>query len=277
MEGNYSLARKAARFSFFAPLAIAVLWLVLSPLTTASFAARMVCAITGSLLISVALVCAGYALIATKKCGRAGILIFAASGLLLNCLLIAATVRTAQKNRNRPRVPLYTLTQLDHMLPVLEGSQSYIDEDFGFRFELPEAFAENPEGTTMPNVIHAFIRTSTNGNQVVVINRLGSMLDPETPAADFVEKQITQLPPGSEVEAFTAQWGPFEVPGVDVLLQGQQRILEVQVPLTGEAVQINIGGPEAMQDELRWLLDNLLKSLRARSNWEALLPPTPAP
>jgi hypothetical protein len=275
MKGKHSLARKAAHFSFFAPLAIAVLWLVLSPLTSTSVAARLTCAIAGSLLISIAVVSAAYALQAMKTCGRQGILVFAVSGLLINGLLIAATARRAQVNRTRPRVPPYTLAQMNNMLPVLENSLAIVDEDFGFRFELPAGFVENPQGKAMPNVIHAFILRSTNGNRVVVINRLGSLLEPGTSPGVLVEKQEEQLPPGSRVEAFSASWGAYEIPGVMVLLQGEQRVLEVQLPLATEAVQLNIAGPETLKDDMHGLLNDILRSFRSRSSWEATQPGLP--
>jgi hypothetical protein len=275
MKAQHSLARKAALFSFFAPLAIAVLGLVLSPLTSASAAARLTCAIAGSLLISIAVVSAAYALLAIKTYGRQGILVFAVFGLLINGLLIAGTVQKARVNSTRPRVPPYTLAQMNNMLPVLENSLAIVDEDFGFRFELPAGFVENPQGKAMPNVIHAFILRSTNGNRVVVINRLGSLLEPGIPPSVLMEKQEEQLPPGSRVEAFSANWGAYEIPGVKVLLQGEQRVLEVQLPLATEAVQLNIGGPETLKDDMHGLLNDILRSFRARSSWEATQPGLP--
>jgi hypothetical protein len=169
------------------------------------------------------------------------------------------------------------LTQLNSMQQVHQNSITVFDPRFGFRFELPPGFVKNPNPPPASQVIHSYIRLAPSGapETVVIINRLYAPMKPEMlkpspkDLEDFKKGLLVSAPNALLAETTGEKWKSHKlcVFLTEMPLKGEMiSSWSTQVPLAGEAIQVQVVGPKDAQDRSRQVLKYILGSLQGNSN-----------
>lgn len=137
------------------------------------------------------------------------------------------------------------------------------DYVFGFRVEVPETFVELEADSSDPDTIHKYIEREPAPNQpacVIQIQRLRGLIGLDSRMAD------TEIPVEQGV-ATTVQEYVWRDHKMDVLRQTltlqtdiQYVVFGIQYPLSGEAVQVQVGGPQARESEVHSLFSRVATS-----------------
>ncbi len=200
-------------------------------------------------------------------------------GLLLNGGVITLNFGAVSFIRSMAgRSSRTTLVQLNSMPQIFSNSVPVFEPRFGFRLELPKGFIKHPNPPPGRNVIHSYIRYSAKGMPEVVVNIMrlhGTLaLRKGKPSVEQLEEfkraMRKSLPHALLVRVEQEQWKSHTL---DVFLaempsQGEMTSLwSVQVPLAGEAIQIQVGGLKGGEDQYRQVLVHIIKSIQGNSNW----------
>jgi len=174
----------------------------------------------------------------------------------------------------------YMLTTLAAIIFPLTTSTSHareiVDKKLGFRITIPDEFEEFPVpvGMERPTILYSFIRQSDTGenNVNIMIERMNGTIGRELLTVESLEPRQGELPPGSKLTIYKTQWKGHALTGSDMrMIEGGIPFIarSVQVPLSGEAIQITVGGPAAADTEITQVLEQMLGTLEGESNWDA--------
>ena len=175
-------------------------------------------------------------------------------------------------------IPGYTREEMRAMPQVIPGSHVILNEDIGFRFEVPGEFTRNR--APQPRwVLCSLIRSDPKGTmQCIDIVRLGGRIDRVAPGPDYHDSLRRRLPPEAQLEPTRVSWKTHEL-AVFRMRHPMGRLdwctWGVQVPLAREAVQVMVSGQPQSGEECQQVLAQLLTGLEGISNWD--LPSAPAP
>ena len=222
--------------------------------------------------MGIALILAIIALAAIPKYGRKGILGYACGGIVTNLLIIVGCISLFFATKRVAEVfnGSYSKDEMIEMPRVISDSQVVINEEIGFRIEIPSGFVENPL-PQQPRVLYSFVRVyEDNCNIAINIERLGGRIGKETPSPEELKAIREHLPPDSAVGQALLSWDKYEV--VALVSQFTMNGLKlcsrsVQIPLSREAIQINVAGFEELSSECQSVMDQVLESLKGKSNW----------
>jgi hypothetical protein len=170
-----------------------------------------------------------------------------------------------------------TLSQLNSMQQVHWNSITVFDPRFGFRFELPPGFVKNPNPPPASQVIHSYVRLASSGapETVVIITRLYApmkpqMLKPSPKDLEEFKKGLCVSAPNALLAKTTGEkWKSHKlcVFLTEMPLKGEMiSSWSTQVPLAGEAIQVQVVSPQDARDRSRQVLKYILGSLQGNSN-----------
>jgi hypothetical protein len=270
-EGRELWARWAAAGSVLAPVVACGFGLLGSRVQTR--AVQILLSGVGTALILAGFLVAIAALSASLRQGRKGSAGLAGAGVGINglfllglVLLIPALSRVAQM-RNAG----YTLEQMQAMPRVIPDSREILNEDIGFRLEVPGDFMDNPQPLP-PHVLYSFLHADANGLALCVnVERLGGQITKAPLTPEFYAGLRRSVPPDAEVEQAAVPWKTHQLDAFRVQYPMGGRLMcawSVQVPLAKEAIQIGVGGQAGTSEEYRRLLEQLLTGLAGISNWD---------
>jgi hypothetical protein len=230
---------------------------------------------SGALIVGVIL--SIMALAAVRKQGRKGILGHAVTGAVLNGVLITSAIFLIPALKRTPEIniPAYSEAQLRSMPNIIENSTKVIDTFIGFRLEIPKGFESNPSGSNVHNVLYSYVKFQPGGSANISINigRLGGTISKEPTSPRDIEKMRKKLPKASTIEVVQKSWQGYPVEAfISRIPLGGTTLTtwSVQIPLAREAIQIHIAGPTETKEECQSILDQLLSSLKGKSNWDYL-------
>ncbi|MCP4612765.1 MAG: hypothetical protein GY845_29060 [Planctomycetes bacterium] len=264
---------RAAKLSLFIPIVLFAIGLLMLciPIPKPRELEMAIGAIN-LILIFGALVLAIIALAYIPRYGRKGILSYACGGIAINLLILASFIFLFFGLKRVAKVfnAGYSLDEMQAMPEVITNSQVITNEEIGFRIEIPKDFIVNPQ-TQPPNVLYSFVNTFDDANTIVIkIDRLGGTIAKQGLTPEDLTVIRGQFHPGSVVEHTLLKWDRYEL---DVFTNRftmndlRLYMCSVQVPLSREAIQINVAGLEEMSDECNLGLNQLLDSLKGKSNW----------
>jgi hypothetical protein len=227
---------------------------------------------TSTLLILAGLALGGIALRDALRGEGKGIMRWACAGLVVNglCLLgfvvlLPAVRRVAQAYSGR-----LTAEQMGELPDILPGSRAILDEDLGFRMEVPRDFVDNLDAQH-GNMLYSFVCLGpVNPGLVVNVERLGGQLPRGPIDRQFYAALRMTLPADAYIERTAMPWKghQLDVFGMHFSMNGRAVCAwSVQVPLANEAIQISVGGPARSSAACRKLLGMVLSSVQGISNW----------
>jgi len=134
------------------------------------------------------------------------------------------------------------------------------DSSFGFRLTVPDTFTEFEVGESEPNTLYKYVDrepTPDDPAYVIQIQRLRGVITP----TDRMKKSEMPIVEGitSTLQDFTWRGLVLDVIRQTILLpNGDQYIVfGIQYPLSGEAVQLQVGGPSGEEDKLYSLFSQI--------------------
>lgn len=271
-------AKRAARYSIYAPIAAVILNWVSYAVEVKTLQTQLIIASIGIALFVAGLILAIIALLGMRKYGKQGILGFALAGLLINGFIVASTIvllPVLKKAAQAQREALgYSEQELQSFPDVIPDSIRIIDKKLGFRFELPNGFEEFSADDAGPVVtLYSYRKAVDNGTAFVVqIQQLGGTIKQEKLDRRAVYNLLEKiLPVGSRVEMIEEKWGRFTLEGfrAEITFENSKAISWIiQIPLARRAIQVNVAGPPQFADESRAILKQILESLKGKSNWD---------
>jgi len=172
----------------------------------------------------------------------------------------------------------YSLTILTILsfVAVNVFAKDLVDEQFGFRINIPDDFQDFPQGKNRSAVLYSFLRRSPTGdkNINIFIARMNGTINQEPLPNDGLDALRQQLPQGSEANIIRRKWKGYTVEGIETIVPAERiKIITraIQIPLQKEAIQIEVGAPQTADTdaETSKILDQLLASLQGESNWDS--------
>jgi hypothetical protein len=144
------------------------------------------------------------------------------------------------------------------------NARRIVAPELGFSFDLPDGY-EPFDSPTMPQGVRfAFMIPSDDAaKRVILVKPLGGTIprEPLSPSELTANRDLTVIPitwRGLRINCFRVPESASGVPYVS---------LNVQVPLRGQAVQFNFGGPADDEATTRATAEALLSSLDGKTNW----------
>jgi hypothetical protein len=222
-------------------------------------------------------------LVRARRRGRAETIVLAAAGLGINGFglflgfvgLVPVLTRAAWM-----RIPGYTRQEMRAMPQVIPGSHVMLNEDIGFRIEVPPEFANNREPRP-PRVLYSLLRPDPKGTSLCIdIMRLGERIDRVSSRAEYYDSLHRRLPPEAQFELAQVSWKTHELAVFQVrspMGRFDWCVWGVQVPLAREAIQVMVSGQPQSGEECQEVLAQLLTGLEGISNWDLPSVPTTRP
>ncbi len=136
----------------------------------------------------------------------------------------------------------------------------------GFRFTVPDGFVKD-QTQVRGEVIYAFQRPPIGERKIgtfILVSQLKGVLGRE-------KLDIRDLPPNqSQVKILTENWKEFDIDVIRLPEEAKTMsllTLNAQVPLKPLAIQISVFGEAVQEDELKSILQSVLRSLDGQTNW----------
>jgi hypothetical protein len=236
---------------------------------------RIVLLAAAGVLILAGSVLAVVGLVRARRRGRAETIVLAVIGLGVNglglslgCAGLLPVLARAAWMRN----PGYTREEMRAMPRVIPGSRVILNEDLGFRLEVPRGFPKN-QAPQPRHVLYSFGGPDPQGMMMWVdIVRLGARIDSVSPGPEYYDSLRGRLPPEARFEPTRVSWKTHElvVFRVPSMMGGRDWCTwGVQVPLAREAIQVTVSGQPQSGAECQKLLARLLTGLQGLSNWDS--------
>jgi hypothetical protein len=153
----------------------------------------------------------------------------------------------------------------------LHAGEQISDPRFNLQFTVPDGFFPHPK-KSQGDVIYSYFRPMSEEQQlatVIVISRMRGIVSQDRFGLTDEAKQN----PGAAVLPGTWKQFDIEVARVPGLIEGIKVVsLNAILPLTPEAIQIQVLGEETRENELKQTLRDLLRSMEGSSNWRAAEP-----
>ena len=159
--------------------------------------------------------------------------------------------------------------------PSRVAGETIIDKKREFKLKVPAGFTPNkgPFAFT-PDTLYSFVRTDpTNSDNEISLRDHNAVRG--TIGREHLKPE--DLPAGSDARLFIEHWQGFEVDAFEVrldLLGYSTLTYNVQIPLKGEAIQVQVSGFAEQETELKQVLTEVLEGLRGESSWIASAFPT---
>ena len=272
--------KKAAIFSLIAPLIAVGLNIVATTALMKYSVHRPLLAAGALIAIWAGLLSAIVGLIRGLGSFSIRAILYALTGLLLNAGLLALACGVMPGFKGPAEHPSKTtLLQLNSMPQVFENSIAVFNQRYGFRLELPAGFVNNPDSASATKAIHSFVRYDNNGRPNVFVNieRLRKILAPrnDKPSVEQLEefkRVMRKSSPYAVLDKIEQeQWKSHTLDVFLVEMPDKGEMISlwiVQVPLSGEAIQIQVSGLKGGEGQYRQVLRQILKSLQGNSNWD---------
>ena len=268
-EGQRSWTGPAALGSVVAPVSAGGLALLCSGWQPGP--TKIILGGAATALISVGAVLAITAFVGSLRQSRNASLCIAGAGLGLNSLLLLGLITLVPVVGSVQNAG-YTVEQMRAMPRVIPGSRMILNEDLGFRVEIPGGFMDN-RAPQPPRMLYSFLHADANGVDLCVsIERLGGRVAKGPLGPEFYEGLRRSVPPDAQIEQAAVFWRTHQLDAFRVQYSMGGRVLSawtVQVPLAREAIQIGVGGRPEASEESRKLLEQLLTGLEGISNWDS--------
>jgi len=250
--------QRLAQTSWLAPLiAIALGLIVFFIHGNKPGPASKVQAVVSPALILLGLASGLIALIGVAKVGRRGVLVPAAIGTILNLVMIGGVVMpwifTAKPTVLQPAVHA-------------NGHRVLKDDSLGLTLDIPNGFAEFPEGKQLQRANYVFVKGDTTDRNLDLLFSVTAMPGP-LPKRRL---QTNEIAAKANTILRTFNWRGMQVDGLVVsenLLGTPFTTFNIQLPLLPRALQISVAGPAARQAELEQIAAALLPSIDGQSNW----------
>lgn len=276
------IAYKAAKLGYRLPLAAVGIGMVIKFADLGDSPAMLIMGIVTITAIITGLVCSIMAFAGAAKYGRQGLLFPGLGGFILNGLLIGAiltvfalqhSIDTIQDQQQAaaPVNPMrYTLEELEAMPDVRKDGHRIINAELGFRIELPSDYIAMESAGGEVDTIYSYAKQAYGGVIAINIDRMHGTIGPEKMPESEFQQLRQQLPAGSQVEKISVLWNTHELEGFKMVLTGKMEgtFYSVQIPLAGEAIQINVGGSNMFAQKYPGLLKQLLASLKGKTDWK---------
>jgi hypothetical protein len=151
-------------------------------------------------------------------------------------------------------VAIFLLSMVSH-----SAAEEIINEEFGFRFVVPAGFAKAPISPQEKNTLHKYTKSEGAEAAIVMvmqIQRLHGVIDPAQSMAGSVPALFNGVAP--IVQPFVWRGSKLETLRLSQPLpDGRKFIVDsIQFPLNGEAVQLQLGGLEEQEREVRSLFED---------------------
>jgi hypothetical protein len=190
--------------------------------------------------------------------GKQGVVLPSFVGIGLSLILIPVAVVNLQ----------YTLKYHATLRPAVHSASAHLlkDENLRFSIDVPAEFREFPDAKEPP-VVHAFIRGSSLLRQEITVITIEKL---ETRLSKYSRLTSAQFQPDVNAVIEQRDWRGLKI---DVaVIDPKDRvyptlIYKLNVPLSPQAIQVNIAGQPHRREELAHLADWLLDSLDGETNW----------
>lgn len=145
------------------------------------------------------------------------------------------------------------------------------DKEFSFSMTIPLGFKELPSNMCPSNWLYGFVEEVPSGGRspiTIGVESLGTVLN--RPYIVDLEDVKKSSPPGTHVEKVAVNVLGFDIEGFRSLLvlnNVKNVAYAVQIPTKSEAIQLLLGGIVSRDMEIKGILDKVLSSLKAESNW----------
>lgn len=237
---------------------------------------------TGNLIVGsffAFLYCLGFifgiiALFGIRKHGKKGILGRATAGVIINGLILIFFIYiTGMTRKVKSFAEPYTEAQLRAMPDVIAGSTSLIHPELGLKIEIPPEFIKNPlEQPQAENLIDSYIK-KYDDNTILMINikYLNGTIGREPLNINDIDKTRYMLPANAIIRIRNELWGKYNISVLHVQYPVGDNVFVVytsQVPLVQRAIQLEIGGSLARENEIYQTLQQVMSGLRGKSNWD---------
>lgn len=149
---------------------------------------------------------------------------------------------------------------------LLVAGETVAHPQLGLRLTVPDGFVKD-QTQVRGDVIHAFQRPPIGERKIgtfILISQLKGVLGRE-------KLDIRDLPPNqSNVKILTENWKEFDIDVIRLPEEAKTMsllTLNAQVPLKPLAIQISVFGEAVQEEELRSILQSVLRSLDGQTNW----------
>jgi hypothetical protein len=146
------------------------------------------------------------------------------------------------------------------------GHRVLKDDGLGLTLDIPEGFAEFPEGRNMQRANYVFVKGDTTDRDLDLLFSITALPGP-LPRRRL---QTNEVPAKAGASLRTFNWRGMEIDGLIVsenLLGTPFTTFNIQLPILPRALQISVAGPTARQAELERIAAALLPSIDGQSNW----------
>ena len=146
------------------------------------------------------------------------------------------------------------------VLSTAARGSDIVDEEFGFRFDVPDGFTGSDLANSGSRLYQFLDRTPAADDlaTVITIERLNGLVDPEQ---RLNEDEIPEQP---GVQTFLTERTWQDIP-LDVMINrmeapaGPVIVHIIQFPLSGEALQLVVGGPVSRSAEVAEVFDQAVE------------------
>jgi hypothetical protein len=195
--------QRLAKASWLTPLiAIALGLIILAIHGGQPGPASRIQAVVGPALLLLGLVSGVIALIGCARVGRRGVLIPAAIGTLLNLVLMGMTVMPLVRPKTTPLQPAVHAN----------GHRVLKDDGLGLTLDIPEGFAEFPEGRNMQRANYVFVKGDTTDRDLDLLFSITALPGP-LPRRRL---QTNEVPAKAGASLRTFNWRGMEIDGLIV-------------------------------------------------------------
>ena len=170
----------------------------------------------------------------------------------------------------------YMLTTLAAILGAasISHAREIVDDQYGFRITIPDAFRDSPETKKGPSVLYSFISSPSDKPEevtVIVIESLPGPISRESLTPAEMEAKVEKSPHAGRVQAFKAKWKGYDVIGLEdrQSVGGVELTLRaVDIPLRRRAIRVAVLGTPQTKAKITRVLDQLVGTLEGESNWD---------
>ncbi len=197
--------------------------------------------------------------------GRRGLLWPVVTGLGIWALLLAIAIPPFMNAR---RKALAIASQKPTTLSLVEripNAQRIEDGELRVAFDMPKGYESLPVENRPKGYQHAFVKPAASGpSHVLLVRGLGGTLPRE-------HLKAKDVPAGQSASLELVDWRGLQGDAIRSVAAAPGDVkfvsLTVQIPLQGQAVQMEFGGPLQQEAEMRSTVAKVLASFDGATNW----------